>query len=318
MTRETDGGIQILGRTVWLKDFDAASSAWFERLWVFPEYRRFFPNAHPFTLHLTAVNASVPEVSSVKKPSVELLVLGEHCPVVTESENSFRFGDESAGCVLELEDQSAVIRIWGLDFTHSARARAALFATMIEALTASGLVCIHAAIASRKARAWAMLGPSGRGKSTTLLRAIQSGWRALAEDMSWFDPDSGLLYGWDRGLRLLPDSTEHLRAWKPELEGDVQLDDKRFVPFDALGGTDRPSSLERLVLLERDDREHSVWERIDRTTLAVALWDAIGLPFSPRSQRTVSAAMTRLASSIEGWRLILGRDLPDFGTPQTG
>jgi hypothetical protein len=309
MTPDTDNAIQILGRPVVLHGFSAASRAWFNRLWIFPEYQRLFPRAHPFSLDLMAVNAPVPEGAG---PQIELLVLGQYCPVLTESETRFRFGDDAAGCVLELQDQAALIQIWGLDSALAERARAALFAALIEALTASGLVCVHAAIASRDARAWALLGPSGRGKSTTLLRAIQSGWRALAEDMSWFDSSSDLLYGWDKGLRLLPDSLEHLRAWLPDVQGELQTDGKRFVLFEALGGTDRPSALERLVLLERDARQESTWERIDRTALAVALWDATGLPFSPKSQRTVAAAITRLASSIEGWRLTLGRDVPSF------
>ncbi|NJK46119.1 MAG: hypothetical protein HC933_19310 [Pleurocapsa sp. SU_196_0] len=51
---------------------------------------------------------------------------------------------------------------------------------MLEALRASGLIPLHAAMADKGGRATAFLGASGRGKTTSLITAMTRGTRRSA------------------------------------------------------------------------------------------------------------------------------------------
>src|SRR5690606_782475 len=101
---------------------------------------------------------------------------------------------------LRLGDDGARVR-----FRFGADIFPALYAAVTEALRASGLLPLHAAVVVSDGVATALAAPSGTGKTTTLLRLLSRGWSPLAEDLSWLDPGTGTLYGWDRGLRLWSD-----------------------------------------------------------------------------------------------------------------
>ncbi|MHB1170197.1 MAG: hypothetical protein ACYC28_13035, partial [Longimicrobiales bacterium] len=135
--------------------------------------------------------------------------------------------------------------------TGAAAARAALYTVLTEAVRASGLVPLHGAAIARRDEATLLLGPSGTGKTTTLLRAINAGWSPLAEDLLWLDPDSLHVYGWDRGIRLWPGTTNGLVPGIPESDWDVAPDGKLFLPWRRVGHRTPAARLTRIVLLER-------------------------------------------------------------------
>lgn len=183
----------------------------------------------------------------------------------------------------------------------------ALYVAIAEALRESGLVPLHAAVIARDGNATALAAPSGTGKTTTLLRLLERCWRPVAEDLSWLDPATGTLHGWDRGLRLWQDGLDRLGTPWTRLPWGTDPDGKRFLPWDALGDARVPrAKLTRLVLLERDPTRPPGLEPLPLRDAVRALWEATGLPLEPATRTFVGRCIAELVRTIELRRLRLG------------
>lgn len=185
-----------------------------------------------------------------------------------------------------------------------------------ELLRRSGWLPFHASVAVKGDKALAFLGPSGRGKSTTLLTSLQYGYKALNEDTCWIPPDSTLLYGWDRGFHLLADAYERFADM---LEGIpyteisvVSGEKKRLLWRDLLERglvMQSPVELTHLIWLERpaDFLEHpSAWQTIKKQKAALGLWEAIGTTLSSNIGQRIGNRIPQLLKSVECRQLFLG------------
>ncbi len=197
--------------------------------------------------------------------------------------------------------------------TGDAAARAALYTVLTEAVRASGLVPLHGAAVARGDEATLLLGPSGTGKTTTLLRAIKTGWSPLAEDLVWLDPESLRVYGWDRGIRLWPGTTHDLVPGIPESDWDVAPDGKLFLPWQRVGHRTPTARLTRIVLLERDpidgtDVPDNAMSPLEPQHAVRVLWEAAGVPLPAKSRARLGEWIARLVREVEHVRLRLGFD----------
>lgn len=210
---------------------------------------------------------------------------------------------------LHLRPSRAAVLAWGA-FAPGSAGRESLLTAVHEALRSSGLLPLHcaAALAPGEVGATLFLGAGGTGKSTTLMRVANAGWSPVCEDLAWFDPASGTLYGWDLGLRLLPDALRELAPIVADSQGD---DPKRFVSFRELerrlGVRHRPSApLSRVVLLRRGAQRASEWRPLSRLDAAQALWLAAGLPLSEAVRDRTSRQIARIVEQAELATLYLG------------
>jgi hypothetical protein len=221
-------------------------------------------------------------------------------------ENQFWFGRPESGMRFTYQAKLATLEWWGNEIPYNA-----IFVGVSEALRLSGLVSLHASIAARDGLATAFLGPSGRGKTTTLLRASIAGWQIIAEDFSWVDPATFSLYGFDRGLRLLPDTAEIFKQHHPNIQLTNKVVDKFVVPYEQLGVSRQAVKLVRLAVLERNPNATSSWQPLSKREGALALWEANGVPFTIDAQNFVSSIIPSLLTRLKLERLVLGEgELP--------
>ncbi|HEX6938575.1 MAG TPA: hypothetical protein VF158_04135 [Longimicrobiales bacterium] len=294
----------VLGRPVRARLRSAALAAWLRDHWDYPEHA---PAAHRFAVVMEeidpraapAVPAGEPLVAAMPGLRVEWWRDGD----------AWHAGGPAAGVRLRLADDGAEILVWGAGRGRRAMPFGALYMALCEALRASGLLPVHAAVAAPPGDggAVALVGPSGAGKSTTLLRLVARGWTPLAEDLSWLDPTDGTLYGWDRGVRLWPGTAAMFVPWladAPWIEGP---DGKQFLAWRALGAPARRTApLSALTALERDPGGAPAWERLTLRDAVRVLWEATGVPLSEPARRAAEAAAPAVLARVLPWRLRLG------------
>lgn len=193
-------------------------------------------------------------------------------------------------------------------------ARRALHAAFAEAMTASGRLRLHTAVVADGRRVALLLGPSGRGKSTTVLRGLRAGWRPVAEDSCWLDPATLRVHRADRFLRLRPEGLAWLRSVRPDLRPGPLVDGKHEIPLDRLdGGAGTPSALTDLVLLVRTDDPTPAWSPLAPTTAVMALHQAAGIPHTARAGTVLTTAFADLVPRLHRHTLTLGA--PDRPLP---
>jgi len=292
----------ILGRPVRAALRTPALAEWFREHWHHPAHA---PSAHPFTVDLKELEPPVavqmtgaPTVTAMPGFRLEWWRAGE----------DWHAGGPAAGVRLRLMNDGAEIHAWCATGRSDA-VRGALYMATCEALRASGLLPLHAAVAVPPGgdAAIALVGASGAGKSTTLLRLAAAGWTPLAEDLSWLDPADGMLYGWDRGVRLWPGTADTFAPWLADAAWREEADGKRFLPWSALGAPERRAApLAALAVLERDSTAASVWERLTPRDAVRLLWEATGVPLSPQGRRAAESAAARSLARVSPWRLRLG------------
>lgn len=299
--------------------------AWLRRYWHFDEHDL---TRHPFHMRIESADALPPlaDASTLVAgiPGFHLtwqhatdtwqtrtgrtttrLVLepgGARMAVATADDDETRAGTSHG---------SAVART-GMD--ADAAARAALYTALTEAVRASGLMPVHGAAIARADDATLLLGPSGTGKTTTLLRAVNAGWSPVAEDLVWLDPQSLRVYGWDRGIRLWPGTTNDLVPDVPESDWDVAGDGKLFLPWQRFAQRVPSARLTRIMLLERARSDDAGAQESDVSPLAPqhavrALWEAAGVPLSAASRLRLGEWIARLVRDVEHVRLRLGGNL---------
>lgn len=205
---------------------------------------------------------------------------------------------------LRLGDDGARVR-----FRFGADIFPALYVAVTEALRASGLLPLHAAVVVSDGVATALAAPSGTGKTTTLLRLLSRGWSPLAEDLSWLDPGTGTLYGWDRGLRLWSDGLARVGPKLAAAPWGVDPDGKRFLDWADVGVPRVPvARFARMVLLQRDASRPTCLEPLPPREAVRVLWEATGVPLSPGVRASVNEHVARLLRDLEFQRLRLGPD----------
>ncbi len=221
-------------------------------------------------------------------------------------ESEFWFGTIQSGMRFTFDAGISKLEWWGKEIPFNA-----LFIGICEGLRLSGLVSLHASIAAKNSSATAFLGPSGRGKTTTLLRASIAGWQIVAEDFSWLMPETMQLYGFDRGLRLLPDTAKLFKQLHQDIQLLEMIAGKYVVPYEQLGVQRQVVKLERLAVLERNPDAISSWKALPRREGALALWEANGVPFTPEAQNFISSTIPKLLATLKLETLVLGQgELP--------
>lgn len=196
--------------------------------------------------------------------------------------------------------------------------RLILYLCISEAIRASGLLPLHAAVVVRDGWATALAAPSGTGKSTTLLRCLSRGWNPLAEDLAWLDPTTLRVYGWDRGVRLWDDGVRRLPSPWREAPWRVDPDGKRFLPWSEVRPERLPSArLEKIVLLERSgDDDGAGPPRLPPHEAVRVAWEAAGVPLNERARSASNAAIQLLLQQVEFERLTIEGGSPlSFSVP---
>ncbi len=303
---------RILGRMLSAHGVDAHLATWLARHWDRPHLE---VPGHPFVIDLRC--APRPEL-----PAELLQLLPErtsgHDDGATprrasgdDAHASVLLGSHEGGAYLELDAARARVQAWGVR-GPSPEGRWPLLLALHEAVRASGLLPLHcaAAVHPDEAGATALLGPSGVGKSTTLLALAQAGWAPVCEDFAWLDPTNGMVHAWDHGLRLRPDALERLGHGSAPTPSDPAAE-KQLVAYHDLGeryGVRRCVSapLRRLVRLVRGDGP-TRWEALPRTHAVPVLWESIGLPLTTPARRQVAAHIAAIVDEAELLNLHLGR-----------
>lgn len=304
----------ILGRPFVAREVPAWLRVWLEEHWLHPEHA---PPSYPFTIALDCRAAD-------QAPG--LLTGDEVCaslPGVTQIWRrqglTWEWREGRSTVRLGFDAASASISAWGVD-SPGAEATVALHLAICEAVRASGLIPLHAAAAIPPGggnAATALLARTGEGKSTTLLRLHQAGWTPLAEDFSWIDPETGTLYGWDRGVYLWPGTIEEFvpsvagKPWKSGRDG------KLFLSYSDLGVTStRAAALTRLALLSRTASGDAGWEPLAPAEGVRALWEGVGVPLAPASRAAAGEWIGSVVKRMPVERLRLGpRALSELAGP---
>jgi hypothetical protein len=299
---------QILGRTLTLTGpITESLEAGLRSRWDFPEYRC---EPHVFRLEIEHGNPPTGFPLEASSSRLELVSGTVEC---RNLEPVIWIGDATNGLRIELLETQFLVHFWGeqvsIELLHIAIA---------EGLRASGLISLHASIAARDGLALAFLGPSGRGKTTTLLRALEAGFTPVCEDFAWCDPESLLVYGFDRGLRLLPDTAQHFET-RFGITPSVWQGDKWFVPYSSLKFERQAVKLHGIALLERDPESQTGFEPLAKREAALAFWEASGMPLSGLVQTRISGLVAVMVARLERHRLRLGQgEIPFEQTLSSG
>jgi hypothetical protein len=292
---------EILGRALIVTGSISESlEAGLRSRWDFPEYRC---DPHPFKLEITNGAMPIGFPTSASSSTLELFAGTVEC---WNLEPIIWIGDVTTGIRIELLEGQMIAHTWGVP------ANVELFHLAIaEGLRASGLISLHASIAARDGQALAFLGPSGRGKTTTLLRSLEAGFVPVCEDFAWCDPDTLEVFGFDRGLRLLPDTAKFFES-QFGITPSIWQVDKWFVPYSSLKFERRAVNLKTIALLERDPEQPTGFGVLSKREAALAFWEASGMPLSRSVQDRVSQRIAGMVSRLEVRRLLLGQGAIPF------
>lgn len=183
----------------------------------------------------------------------------------------------------------------------------ALHFALVEALTASGLLWIHAAAVHDGTRTVALLGPTGRGKSTTLLRLARQGWQPIAEDGCFLDPSTLELVGVDDRVRLRPPALAALGPVLGDVDPGPLVAGRHEVPFARLGGGVASAPLTHVVRLVRTPPGRATaWGPLSRAEAVMALYESIGIPNTIRVGALVGEACREVVRRTRHATLDLG------------
>ena len=295
----------VLGRRVTLTGCPDTLIQALESDWLFAHHC--LPDV-PYSLTIECVSALRPIVGVGQPVSVH--AMQQEIPLLVHGSEVVYAPDGVPLMRAHFGEESAEIRLcWPAPLTRPTLA--ALKIMVAEALRVSGLLPLHAAVASKDGETCAFFGPSGTGKSTTVLRAIAAGWTAMAEDFVWVDPDTAQVYGWDRGIRLLPES---FVALPPEVAAQPwpqHADGKYWLPFSALQGHQmsfepQARALTQLALLDRRADLPSQWSELPRRAALQLLWEAAGLAVTDLAVQRTGRQIAALLPKVKPLRLVLG------------
>ncbi|WP_027890994.1 hypothetical protein [Calidithermus chliarophilus] len=275
---------------------DGRWAAWLEERLAFPH--PVLPSRH--TLEVAQL-AAPPEGAGVLEAADPLALFRGHSGWVNR-DPLFWLGSPQGGVRLEATERHTRLEFWG----QGPDLPELVLLGLSEGLRVAGLLPVHAAGVVRDGRVLLLLGPSGTGKTTTLVRALQAGWQPVAEDFLLLEAEGATAYGMDRGLRLWPDSLELLREVYPQAEGEWQQG-KCFMPYQSLGLAPQSGRVGGMALLLRQPARPSGWEPASPRQATLALWRATGLPLSRLGQRRVAQAVQGLVPRLRCRFLELGQ-----------
>jgi hypothetical protein len=185
-----------------------------------------------------------------------------------------------------------------------------------EVLLVSGVVRVHAAVVCKGSDTVALLGPSGRGKSTTVVRAAAGGWRPLGEDAAFLDVVSLTVVNADEHdhVRMRPAPTAS-RVAMPDAVTSRPEGERMAFDFAELGGRAPPSTLTHLARMVRTPDPSPRWRPMTRADAVMALHEAVGVPATRQAGRMLGATFGDLVGRVRLVTLELGAPselLPDL------
>ena len=292
--------LSLLGRVLRVTGAPTVLARWLDASWRFDEHA-LADAGYEIALDVVEQAPSLPVSAAASATRLH----GKESLAWRGSGDEWWTGDATAGVRLRCDASGARIDTWGWR-APSERLYAALYLALCEALRASGLLSLHAAVIARDGAATALCGRSGVGKSTTLLRAVAAGWSPLAEALSWLEPASLRLSGWDRGVRLWPVGQARL-AEHSTAEWEIDVDGKRFLPYERLSVARVPrATLERVLVLHRDPSAESGEQGLDARDAVRALWESTGVPLTATGRARASDAIGTLLPRVRIAQLVLG------------
>ncbi|WP_019588816.1 hypothetical protein [Deinococcus apachensis] len=304
---------EILGRTLVADDLPAPLENQLRRDWFFPEHQA---PASDYVVELRL--GPVDPAPWQALPPRQVLAYLQQFEVRAAPDGLF-YEDATGRVACRHVPGATRIRLQLRDGeVPSSALETTLSLSIGEAMWCSGLVPLHAAAACLEGQACAFLGPSGRGKSTTLLRTMLAGWAPVAEDIVWCDPERLLVYGWEREVRLLPASVAVLPPHLAERDWPITEDGKVNIPYQSLPGAQVRRGgvpLRRLAVLEREPALPSAWLPISPRDAALALWEATGLPIAQQARVHAGQQIGALQTRVECVRLRLGSTPLPLDTP---
>lgn len=191
----------------------------------------------------------------------------------------------------------------------------ALMNAFHEAVALSGVVPFHAAAVHLPAslegsgQTWMILGPSGRGKTTTLLRAVRAGWLPVAEDVCWLSPGTLEVVGSDTTVGVRTPSLAVLHNALPTTRERVQgirANSKVLVPWHELGAPSDPVKVTHVVELRHGPEEEAGLAESTALRTVMALYEAGGIPRLDQARTALASAIGRLVHGTQSATLILG------------
>lgn len=297
----------ILGRPFRALGLSARQESWLRANWFF---RHTTLLSSRFSIEILARSHAPPRLSLASTPMQRCRFDGMTLGWNRAGPRSWFTRCAAGGLRLDLSAARARIDLW-FDRVDDTRADllAALHVALCEALRATNLAPLHAAVAVRDGVAVAFTGRGGVGKSSTLVTMLGDGWAPIAEDFAWLDPTTRRVYGWDRGVHLTDDGLARLRDRLPAT-GWRRRRRKQFIEFDRLdGGANRPTSatLSRIIELRRDAALDSSIDRLDPRGAVRALWESAGVPLCDGSRRRFAEAVPDLLRRVDMDRMTIGR-----------
>ncbi len=230
---------------------------------------------------------------------------------VWESEENAAPALDASVVELSFDGDSVTIDAYGSPF----RGWGAMTNALHEAIALAGIVPFHAAAVHRLAtsddppQTWMILGRSGHGKTTTMLRAMDAGWRPLSEDSCWLNPSTLEIVGSDSTIGVRPSSRDMLHKalpWTTDLALSTGADPKIYVSWDALDTKRQPRPVTHVVELRPGSGQAPGVAASTKLRTVMALHEAAGIPRTDRARTTLSATIGHVAREVYPIMLGLG------------
>jgi len=293
-----DISFSILGRPFYAENIPDFLEHWLEKNWHFPEHS--VPE-FPYQITLKVLNEA-PKLGKggLRKSEADI---NDEVFWWRKDENKWWFQEGDSGIQFILEPDTFNISLWGLNKDRQLkRIITALYLALIESVRASGLFPLHASVAIKDGVTPAYTGESGMGKSTTLVKAMVDHAVPLAEDFSWLDPQTTIIYGWDHGLRFWEDGWGKLPLKFKKMDWQEDVDGKMILPWDKLN-IERTveTRLDHLVVLKRAPEKNGApgMQSIPPHQAVRVLWEATGIPLTEFTKKEVSKGIGQLISHVE-------------------
>jgi hypothetical protein len=288
----------VIHRQVLLSHASPEIAAWLKDHWFYLEHST---KDHDWTISIH----SRPETPQTPAFEKTFDYMGYPVSLLEQAGLLWMTSSDSMMCIHKKE-QHITLEVFGSSFSVIL-----LQLAMTHAFYETGLIPLHAAAVLNQDHVMVFLGPSGRGKSTTLLRILLQGWQPIAEDWVWLEPKTMMLYAWDKAMHLLPNSLSLLQQQRPDIttESLEMRAEKYIVPYSVLGQRVWQAPLKWVITLERSS-EHPEprWIKANPLETTLAIYQATGMPLTKETRHYLGREMKQILSSIVSHKLQLGFD----------
>lgn len=284
----------FLGRTI-RASLSAGLSDVLHRLIDFPELAAFGSSTWQIRIVQSADSAPPLEGTypvKVHNGSVNVLTTDHGCWICA--------GDSAIH--LEFDGSGVELTLFGAE----ASMPICLGLALIEAIRASGLLPMHAAITLHAGVALALTGTSGTGKTTTLMQALSRGYTPVSEDFAWLNPQSMRVHSVDRGLHCLPDTLARALEYFPHVKPIQANPRKQLIPFAQIATQTWECGLHAIWKLERQLELNSAVIPLSLAERVMTLFETTGLPLTMLTRAQAAAVIPRLAGELEIAKLRIG------------